>query len=331
MWCAVDGTAHERLDFNGDGPRAFDGHSQRRSAEPGPTVSQERTGGVGDGVQAITAHLENPDLLRRSEAVLHGAQDAIGVVPVALECEDDVHHVLEDLGPGNRTLLGDVADQYDRQLERLGSEDQLSRGFSDLCHGAGCALHTGRVQGLDRVDEEQVGAVLLDGFHDAFRGGLGQDEQFSSEGAEAVGTQPHLFRTFLAGDVQHLSGGLHGRLQTQRGLSDARFPTEQDEGARNEPAAQYAVEFPFTRTHADTGLLRVVAQGAGFSNARGNSRPLQSRIGGLLEFGNRIPRFATRTATDPLARHMSAIAADEMGTRLCLRHARISGRWSRSR
>ena len=63
------------------------------------------------GFSPAARHLEDGQLGDGAEAVLEGPQDPVAVVALALEQEDDVDDVLERLRPGQRALLGDVADQ----------------------------------------------------------------------------------------------------------------------------------------------------------------------------------------------------------------------------
>jgi len=78
------------------------------------------------------------------------------------------------------------------------------------------------------------------------------------------------FGGFLAGNVQHLAE-LRRRLQEERRFADARFAGEQDERARNDPAAEDPVEladagrqtrnrFAFKRSQRDgrAGLARML-------------------------------------------------------------------------
>ncbi len=71
----------------------------------------EELGGIGDADEAGRRHLEDAELVRRAEAVLHRAQDAVRAVAVALELEHAVDEVLEDARPGDRALLRHVADE----------------------------------------------------------------------------------------------------------------------------------------------------------------------------------------------------------------------------
>ena len=238
------------------------------------------------------------------------------MVPVPLEGQDDIDHVLQHLGSGNGAFLGDVTDEDHWQLKGLGGENQLGRRLSNLRHGSGCALHPRRMQGLDGVHEQEVRLVLFDGLHDAFGGGLGQDEKVRAQNAEPVGPQAHLLGALLPGNVEHLSLGLHGRLKAEGGLADAGLTAQQNERTGHETTAEDAVEFSFTRADPGAGLLGVVAEGAGLRHAGGHRRPLHARVGALLEFCNGIPGLAAGALPHPLAGHMAAVAADKSRARL---------------
>ena len=80
---------------------------------------QEQVAGVADFGQALAGHLEQADLVGRPEAVLDAADDAVGVKAIALEVDDGIDDVLDDLGPGQRAGLGDVADDDDGGAGRL--------------------------------------------------------------------------------------------------------------------------------------------------------------------------------------------------------------------
>ena len=50
-------------------------------------------------------HLEDADLVRGAETVLHRPQDPVGSVAVALEIQDSVHHMLQHPRAGDRSPL----------------------------------------------------------------------------------------------------------------------------------------------------------------------------------------------------------------------------------
>ena len=133
-----------------------------KTADPGAgrqPVAEEQLGGVGDLAQAVGGHLEHADLVGGAEAVLGRAQDAEGVAAVALEIEHGVDHVLDHLGAGDLAVLGDVADEQQRGALRLGVADQRLRGGAHLADGAGRGFERVGPQRLDRIDDDEVGAL----------------------------------------------------------------------------------------------------------------------------------------------------------------------------
>ena len=75
--------------------------------------------------------LEAADLVGRAVAVLHRAHQPQRRVPLALEVEDDVDQVLEHARPGDRAVLGHVADEHRRDAAapwRRGSARPRTRG-----------------------------------------------------------------------------------------------------------------------------------------------------------------------------------------------------------
>ena len=82
-------------------------------------------------------HLEDGQLRNRPEAVLHGPEDAVAVVPLPLEEEDDVDDVLERLRPGQGPLFGDMPDEKRRNVVLLGEPENR------VCHLAHLADRPG--------------------------------------------------------------------------------------------------------------------------------------------------------------------------------------------
>ena len=137
-------------------------------------LAQEQRRGIGDVRQAAVGHLEHADLVGRAEAVLHRAQDAELVAALALEIEHRVDHVLEHAGAGDGAVLGDVADQQDRDAAPLGELDQRLRRGAHLAHRARRAVDRVEPHGLDRIDHRHLGRVgPLQGRHDVAHRGRG--------------------------------------------------------------------------------------------------------------------------------------------------------------
>ena len=95
---AVGAGADERLHLDENRPRAL----RPRTAPPSPARSTGRSArnscdGLGTGRRPRAGHLEHAELADGAEPVLHGAHDAVRVVPLALEVEHRVDDVLERL------------------------------------------------------------------------------------------------------------------------------------------------------------------------------------------------------------------------------------------
>ena len=82
-------------------------------------------GGVGHPDEPTVGHLEQAELARRPEAVLGGAQQAQGVVALALERQHGVDGMLELARAGERAVLGDVTDEDHGDAATLGLDDEL--------------------------------------------------------------------------------------------------------------------------------------------------------------------------------------------------------------
>ena len=177
--------------------------------------------------------------------VLDRPQHAQPRVPVALELADDVHQVLQHPRPGDRAVLRHVPDEHGGHAALLRHPDEGRRDLAHLGDVAGRAVDRVAGDGLHRVDDQQVGRRLLDVPEHRAEVGLRGDEQPRPQRADALGAQPHLAGGLLAGDVEHraaLLGGAGRDVEQQRRLADARLAGQQDDGARDEPAAEHPVE-----------------------------------------------------------------------------------------
>ena len=142
---------------------------------PPTTVGEEEVRRVGNADEAGVGHLEEAELARRPEAVLDRAQQPQGVVTFPLERQHRVDGVLELTRPGQRAVLGDVADEHDGDAAALGLDDELLRALAHLCRRArrrGDSLVGDR---LDAVDDDEFGGDPFDGIDDAAQRRLGGD------------------------------------------------------------------------------------------------------------------------------------------------------------
>ena len=164
---------------------------------------EEEGRGVGDGLQPGRGHLEDGQLRDRAEAVLQGPQDPVAVVPLALEEQDDVDHVLERLGPGQRAVLGDVADEEGGDAVALGVAEDLVGDLADLADRARAGGQLGGEDRLDRIDDQDLrpraarpGPGCAPGSVSARR------KSRPSPDAQPVAPELDLLQRFLARDVE---------------------------------------------------------------------------------------------------------------------------------
>ena len=131
--------------------------------------------GSGTPTRPGAGHLEDAELVRRAEAVLRGAQDAVRAVAVALELEHAVDEVLEHARAGDRAVLRHVADEEDRDAVLLRDPQQARGRLAHLGDRAGRRAELGRVERLHRVDHADVGPLALERRADRLELGLGED------------------------------------------------------------------------------------------------------------------------------------------------------------
>ncbi len=107
--------------------------ASRPTATPGApsdSVSMNAAAGIGDLAQSVGGHLEDAHLVGRAEAVLARAQQPQAGEALAFERQHDVDDVLERLGPGQRAVLGHVADEDHRDAVLLGVRLQPRGGLA---------------------------------------------------------------------------------------------------------------------------------------------------------------------------------------------------------
>src|SRR5204862_932072 len=119
-------------------------------------------------------HLEDTELAHRTEPVLHGADDAMGMMPLAFEIQDGVDDVLERLRPGERAVLGDMAYKKGRDVLSFRGEQQLSRRLADLTDAARGRLELQREDRLHGIDDDKGRLDACDLLEDPLETGLGQ-------------------------------------------------------------------------------------------------------------------------------------------------------------
>ena len=123
---------HERLDLHQHGTATLQRREHGRAGRARGALGEKRGRRVRHLDETALRHLEHAHLVRRAEAVLHRAQHAQRVRAVALEVEHRVDEVLEHARAGERTLLGDVADQHARRPARLAVRGEQRRRLAHL-------------------------------------------------------------------------------------------------------------------------------------------------------------------------------------------------------
>jgi hypothetical protein len=102
---------------------------------------------------------EDAEFVDGAEAVLDRAHQPVRAAGLALEIEHGVDHVLQHPRPGQRALLGDMADQEHGGVGELGVAHQLRGALAHLRDGArGRGQGIGE-QGLDGVDDQHPRAL----------------------------------------------------------------------------------------------------------------------------------------------------------------------------
>jgi hypothetical protein len=129
---------------------------------------------VADALQPPVGHGKDADFVDRAIAVLDRPDQAEAGVRVALEIEHGIHDVFEHARPGQRALLGHVADQNHRDAGLFGQPGQLRRAFAHLRHRARRRTELLRPQRLDRVDHRHLRLRSLQRGEDLFQIDLGQ-------------------------------------------------------------------------------------------------------------------------------------------------------------
>ena len=198
-------------------------------------------------------HLEHAKLADRAKAVLDGADDAMGMMPLAFEIEDRIDDVLKRLRPREVAVLRHVADKNGRNVLAFRREQELRRRFAHLSDAAGRRLELDGKDGLHRVDDDQRRLEPRDLFENALDAGLRQQVERRCADAKAVAAAFDLVLGFLAGRIEDWSDigrEMRGGLQQQRGFADARLAAQQHQRARNDAAAEHAIELADARREA---------------------------------------------------------------------------------
>src|SRR6185503_10150125 len=119
-------------DLDEQWPRALQRGGDDAARRRYVVLREERASRIRDLGQAAIAHLEDADLLGRSEAVLRGTEQADRRVAVALERQHGVDQVLERLRAGDRAVFRDVSNEHDGNAIGLRQLHQPEGRTADL-------------------------------------------------------------------------------------------------------------------------------------------------------------------------------------------------------
>ncbi len=269
-------------------------------------------------MQARSVHAKDADLLGVAEAVLVRAQDAV-LAAVAFEVEHGVDHVLEQTRPGDGAVLRDVADQEDGAAGALGELEQAGGAVAHLGDAARERLGLRACERLDRVDDGDARARLVERVEDAVEVGFGEQQDVVA-GLQTGRAQFRLGRRLLARDVDDGARPLReraGHLQQQGRLARAGRAADEDDAARHHASTEQRVELgeagadPRDRVHRDLAQRRCGRGGARGARARGWAAA-GGRRGRRL--GERVPGAAGGAASQPAGALVPAVGAEEGGS-----------------
>jgi hypothetical protein len=99
-------------------------------------LAEQQFGRVAHFAQSGGLHLVNAHFVGTAKAVFQGAQDAVGVVPVALKLQHTIHDVFQQFRSGDVAFFVDVADEENGHVGFFGKSQEFARAFAHLCDAA---------------------------------------------------------------------------------------------------------------------------------------------------------------------------------------------------
>ena len=222
--------------------------------------------------------------------------------------------MLEDAGPGDRPVLGHVADEHGRQPRRFAASITCAAHSRTWPTDPGAPAMPSAcrvwIESTTQTSGRSASIVASTDSSD----GLGQRPHRQRGLAEPLGAEPNLGRRLLAGDVERPPPGrdeVAERHPGQRRLADPRRAAEEYERARDEAAAEDPVEL------GDAGAEARDRRGGDLAERhrapRGAAAPAAGPPGGgCLGRGldQRVPLAAAGAAARPAERLVAARLAD---------------------
>ena len=237
------GRRYERLHFEQERARALE-HAADRGSDLTGARRPEELRRIGHADEPGGGHLEDAELVRRAEAILGRAEDAVLVVAIALELEHAVDEMLEDTRSGDRAVLRHVTDQDRRHARLLRDAEKPPGGLANLRDGSRSRAERGGVERLHRIDDAYVGTLRFERRADRVELGLGEDVDRLGA-AEPRGAERDLRCGLLARDEECATAATRDRPERgeqERRLSDAGLTADEHQRSGNEPTPQDPVE-----------------------------------------------------------------------------------------
>ena len=164
---------------------------------------------------------------------------------VAFKLQHRIHNVFQYLRSGDAAFLVDVTDENDRSAGFFGKFQQRSRTLPYLHDAAGRRINVFRRDGLDGVDDDQVGGRILDVGKNLFQRGLTRNQQVVVVGmGDTDRAELQLAGTFFSRYIQDsFMGEAEYGLQDQGRFSNTGFAANQGQRALHQSSSQDPVEF----------------------------------------------------------------------------------------
>src|SRR5690349_836310 len=166
--------------------------------------------------KAISFHLVDADLARRSKSIFDAAQQAQIVLSFTFEIEHHIDYMLHQFGTRYIAILGDVANQDDRDRLLFGDLLQTIAALPDLADRTGHGFQVKGIHGLYGINDHYTGIDLVDGLEDIEQIGFSEHVAVFAFNTESFCAQFDLHRTFLSRYVEQTQGRVFGELEQQR-------------------------------------------------------------------------------------------------------------------
>ncbi len=329
------GSSQQRLDLADQRALSVQRHGDRGAGDRCRPLIQEEVRRVGDVLDSVVVQHETPDLVGRAESVLDPADHPQRAVAVAFEMQHHVDEMFQRARSGDGPVLGDVADEDQRDAVGLRGGGQRGGDRAHLRDAAGDAVGLGGGHGLHRVHDDQRGLDRRNVVQHRVQVGLGGQVNLVSAAADAVGAQPDLAGGLLTGDIQRAPARLRpamGDLEQQRRLAHAGIARQQRDRTGHHAAPEHPVEFADARRAV---LADVRLDGADRNGSRTEAEPGRATAGATDRAEHRhlidgAPGAALQAAAHPFGGDMSAFRAAVLRARIC--HAMtVSGRYDKPR